>query len=100
MLKKQQININKLNNDFRITSLTRFLQKKFAIKTGKLIDVGAGNGIMLKFFKKKGFKVAGVEMVKDLYEIMKKDKELKEVKIMQGDITDKKGEGEHPTLHH
>ena len=49
---------------------------------------------MLKFFKKKGFKVAGVEMVKDLYEIMKKDKELKEVKIMQGDITDKKGEGE------
>ena len=43
MLEDQQLAINKLKSDFRITSLARFLYKKYTTIPGKLIDVGAGN---------------------------------------------------------
>src|SRR3989338_10165932 len=81
--------------DFRIDSLTRFIYRKFPKKSGKLLDVGVGNGLMMKFFKKKGFEVTGIEISKDLHQTLKKDIELKNDRILLGDLLKIKGSGEY-----
>ena len=81
--------------DFRIDSLTRFIYRKFSKKSGKLLDVGVGNGLMMKFFKNKGFQVTGIEISKDLHRVLKKDDELKNDKIILGDMLKIKGSGEY-----
>jgi len=55
------------------------------------LDVGAGNGLFLKFFKAKGFKVAGYELEQKNIDNMKKDPVLKSVSIAQADITNLRG---------
>lgn len=87
--------ITKQKFDFRIDSLTRFIYRKFPKKNGKLLDVGVGNGLMMKFFKKKGFQVAGIEISKDLHRELKKDTTLKNDKIILGDLLKIKGSGEY-----
>ena len=64
------------------------------VKTGSLIDIGAGNGLILKFFKLKGFEVSGVELEKDQVHQMQIDYKLQGVKVVQGDITKMKGNEE------
>ncbi len=64
----------------------------------RLLDVGAGNGLFLKFFKTKGFQVAGYELEKELVANMKKDPALKGDKIEQGDITKLKGKEEYDVV--
>jgi len=110
-LNSQQEHLAAIDYDLRITNLARFIYKKIVqfvshpevkpkdpdwilrsaqndkIGSLKLIDIGAGNGLFLKFFKNCGFEVTGIELEEDLVEKMKKDPQLKGVAISQGDIT-------------
>mgnify|MGYP005840417137 CR=1 FL=1 len=105
-LGSQQHQLASMQYDLRITNLARFLFSKYCSVTPsfsqedsfKLLDVGAGNGLFLKFFKSKGFQVAGYELEKELVANMKKDPALKGDKIEQGDITKLKGKEEYDVV--
>jgi len=86
-LNSQQHHLSSTSYDLRITNLARFIYQLIDVRTGSFFDVGAGNGLFLKFFKQKGFTVSGIELEKELVAHMKKDPELKGVSISQGDIT-------------
>ena len=112
-LNSQQHHLSATSYDLRITNLARFIYQLILTchsgldpesrkkKTGSPIgvgddtltffDVGAGNGLFLKFFKNKGYNVSGIELEKELVFNMKKDPELKGVSISQADITKLKG---------
>lgn len=91
-LSTQQLTLASSDYDLRITNLARFVYKLLPVKKGSLIDIGAGNGLILKFFKLKGLEVAGVELEKDQVHQMQIDYKLQGVKVVQGDITKLKGE--------
>ncbi len=91
-LSTQQLTLASSDYDLRITNLARFVYKLLPIKKGALIDIGAGNGLILKFFKLKGFEVSGVELEKDQVHQMQIDYKLQGVKVVQGDITKLKGD--------
>lgn len=98
-LGSQQNQLASMKYDLRITNLARFLYSKMDNKmthekSHTLLDVGAGNGLFLKFFKSKGFTISGFELEKELVQNMKKDPALKGDKIEQGDITQMKGNEE------
>lgn len=86
-LSTQQLTLASSDYDLRITNLARFIYNMLPIKKGSLIDIGAGNGLILKFFKLKGFEVSGVELQKDQVHQMQIDYKLQGVKIVQGDIS-------------
>jgi 2-polyprenyl-3-methyl-5-hydroxy-6-metoxy-1,4-benzoquinol methylase len=62
-LGSQQKHLVSIDYDLRITNLARFIHKKIREVHGskkiKLIDIGAGNGLFLKFFKNEGINVTG-----------------------------------------
>lgn len=87
----QQLTLASSDYDLRITNLARFIYSKLPVKKGALVDIGAGNGLILKFFKPKGFDVSGIELEKDQVHQMQQDYKLKDVAIAQGDITRMKG---------
>ncbi len=91
-LSTQQLTLASSDYDLRITNLARFILKKLPIKGGSFIDIGAGNGLFLKFFKDKGFAVEGIELEKDQVHQMQQDYKLKGVVIRQGNITKLKGD--------
>lgn len=93
-LSAQQLTLASSDYDLRITNLARFIYRKLPTKTGSLIDIGAGNGLILKFFKLKGFEVSGIELEKDQVHQMQIDYKLKGVKVVQGDITKLTGKEE------
>lgn len=124
-LGSQQHQLASMQFDLRISHLARFLYSKYlschpvrlpaddsvSNKNGSgsrigvqddksltLLDVGAGNGLFLKFFKSKGFQVAGYELEKELVANMKKDPALKGDMIEQGDITKLKGKEEYDVV--
>ena len=94
-LNSQQEHLAAIDYDLRITNLARFIYSKVkseklkvnSYQKLKLIDVGAGNGLFLKFFKNREFEVTGIELEAELVAKMKKDPQLKGVAISQGDIT-------------
>ncbi|MDA1317423.1 MAG: class I SAM-dependent methyltransferase [bacterium] len=110
-LTSQQHHLSSTSYDLRITNLARFIYRLISNchpeqsegsrkymdsspaergqndKKPTFFDVGAGNGLFLKFFKEKGFNVSGIELEKELVANMKKDPDLKGVNISQGDIT-------------
>jgi 2-polyprenyl-3-methyl-5-hydroxy-6-metoxy-1,4-benzoquinol methylase len=43
---------------------------KYIHKTGKLLDIGCGNGRLLNLVKEKGFQVKGIEMSPYLAEVV------------------------------
>src|SRR3990172_10009389 len=90
-LGEQQLNLTRREYDVRITNLLRFIYKKMINKEGSLIDIGAGNGLALQFFKNRGFRVKGVELSKKLCEEMKKNPLLKGIKIQHGNIIETTG---------
>ena len=49
-----------LNNHFKICADT-ICKKYNPTKNGSVLDIGSNDGILLYFFKKKGFKVLGVD---------------------------------------
>jgi 2-polyprenyl-3-methyl-5-hydroxy-6-metoxy-1,4-benzoquinol methylase len=117
-LDSQQQHLTAVKYDLRITNLARFIGEKLKkqdvtpAKEGisgssinhsaplednlelKLLDVGAGSGLMLKYFKDLGYSVAGIELDPSLVSKMKKDPDLKGLSIQQGDITKLKGKEE------
>lgn len=93
-LQVQQLTLASSDYDLRITNLARFIYKLLPVKTGSFIDIGAGNGLILKFFKDKGFIVNGIELEKDQVHQMNKDFKLKGVSVKQGDITSMRGKEE------
>lgn len=109
-LGSQQHQLASMQYDLRITNLARFLYsyvervtrntKRSMLHATRytLLDVGAGNGLFLKFFKSKGFQVSGYELEKELVANMKKDPALKGDKIEQGDITKLKGKEEYDVV--
>lgn len=88
-LDAQQHHLTKQQYDLRISNLARFILKKISDVQSKrrLLDVGAGNGLFLKFFKSEGFDVSGYELEHALVDKMHTDAELKGVSIAQADIT-------------
>lgn len=94
-LNAQQSELASQNYDLRITNLARFIYARIGGKPGKLIDVGAGNGLFLKFFQEKGFEINGIELEEPNVENMKKDPMLQDVNITQGDITHVQGNSEY-----
>lgn len=93
-LETQQKILSASSYDLRVTNLARFIHKKIGKKTGKLIDVGCGNGLVLRFFRDKGFDVTGMELSSELCQAMKNNPALKDINIIQGDISKKNGNGE------
>lgn len=81
--------------ELRVTNLARFIYNKIGKKPGKLIDIGAGNGMFLRFFNKKGFEVAGMELSPELCEAMRKSPLMKGISVFPGDISKKTGSGEY-----
>ncbi len=67
-------------------------------KSVKLMDIGAGSGLMLKYFKELGYEVSGIELDPTLVAKMKKDHELKGLSIEQGDITKLKGKEQYDVV--
>ncbi len=94
-LETQQKILQAKTYDLRITNLSRFLRRTTIRAPGTFFDVGAGNGLVLKFFKNQGFRVSGIELEKKLVDLMKKDPDLEEVVIAQGDITKQKGKSQY-----
>jgi len=100
-LNSQQKHLSATSYDLRISNLARFIYKKIQTsnlklqtegyklqaKSYKLLDVGAGNGLFLKFFKNKGFEVAGYELEQKNVDNMLADPMLKNENIKLGDIT-------------
>ncbi len=101
-LGSQQKHLASIDYDLRITNLARFILKKIREVHGskkiKLIDIGAGNGLFLKFFKNEGIDVAGIEYEQTLVDKMEKDPKLKDVSISQGDITRITGKEEYDVV--
>lgn len=119
-LDAQQQHLSSIKYDLRITNLARFIYKKVIQchpgldprsrnntldsrlrgndKLLKLIDIGAGNGLFLKFFKEKGLHVSGIELEKENVENMLKDPQLSGVDIKQGDITQLTGHEEYDVV--
>jgi len=124
-LNSQQEHLSSTSYDLRITNLARFIYRKITFchpefisgskkKTPKqvrhddtspldsqdkrFLDVGAGNGLFLKFFKAKGFKVAGFELEKQNVQNMKRDPILTHENITQGDITKLTGKQEYDVV--
>ena len=108
----QQAHLSSTSHDMRISNLARFIFKKIrdsrlrgndnttvisernkmtSRESLSLLDVGAGNGLFLKFFKAHGFQVSGYELEKENVTNMKKDPVLKNETILQGDITKMSG---------
>ena len=125
-LNSQQEHLSSTSYDLRITNLARFIYSRikneyYAIPDSdppagrvgresmdprmreddmrlKFLDVGAGNGLFLKFFKEKGYKVAGFELEKKNVHNMKRDPELTHENITQADITKLTGKQEYDVV--
>jgi len=101
-LGSQQHKLATVQYDLRITNLASFLLSKarniVTSQSPTLLDVGAGIGLFLKFFKSHGFTVRGYELEAELVKNMQKDPELKGVTVEQGDITKLKGKAEYDVV--
>lgn len=86
----QQTLLSSTKYDLRITNLARFIFRKIK-KPGSFIDIGAGNGLILQFFRDKGFEVTGMELSQKLVDSMKKNPSMRGITVVQGNITDEKG---------
>ncbi|MBI2051401.1 class I SAM-dependent methyltransferase [Candidatus Roizmanbacteria bacterium] len=84
--------------DLRVTNLARFIYRKIRRNKGRLLDVGCGNGLVLRFFKRRGFDVTGMELSKDLCDVMRENPKMEEIVIIQGDISQKKGNGTYDVV--
>lgn len=90
-LGSQQVYLASADYDLRVSNLADFIYHKLPVKHGTLLDVGAGNGLLIKFFKAKGFTSSGIELSSELVEKMKSDPYLQGVTVSTGDITQVKG---------
>lgn len=97
-LSSQQKTLSASDYDLRVTNLARFIYRRLPTKKGRFIDIGAGNGLLLRFFKKKGFDVSGMELSADLCEAMKQNPAMKGIHILQGDISKKRGPQEYDVV--
>ncbi len=99
-LNSQQEHLAAINYDLRITNLARFINSRLRTsdvrrQRTKLIDVGAGNGLVRKFCKNRGFDVTSIGLEAELVEKKKKDPQLKNIPVSQGDITKLTGKGNY-----
>lgn len=90
-LKEQQKTLSSRDYDLRVTNLARFILRRLPVKKAKLIDIGAGNGLVLRIFRQKGFEVTGMELSSTLCEAMKKNPKMKGISVFQGDVSKKTG---------
>jgi len=125
-LNSQQEHLSSTSYDLRITNLARFIYRRISHRHAELdsasslinsgsrigvrddkadnsrrlsfLDVGAGNGLFLKFFKAKGYKVAGFELEIQNVQNMKRDPVLTHENITQGDITKLTGKQEYDVV--
>lgn len=93
-LTSQQKTLSSSDYDLRVTNLARFIYKKIKKRPGTFLDVGAGNGLILRFFRDRRYQVTGMELSLSLCEAMKKNPTMEGIRIIQGDISKKKGKGD------
>lgn len=86
-LERQQKQLLNKDYDVRISNLAAFIHEKIGKKPGKLLDVGVGNAILIKYFQTQGYEISGVELSQQLINNYKKQKKLQHIKIKNGDIT-------------
>ncbi len=86
--KKENVSGSTLHPPIRRAGATRL----------RLLDVGAGNGLILKFFKSVGYEIHGVELEQELVENMRRDPALNGVDIRQGSITEMKGDASYDVV--
>lgn len=97
-LKGQQKTLSSQDYDLRVTNLARFILRRLPIKKAKLIDIGAGNGLVLRIFRQKGFEVTGMELSPTLCEAMKKNPKMKGINVFQGDVSKKTGNEDYDVV--
>ncbi len=97
-LSSQQKKLAGQDYDLRISNLAQFILRKLPVRNGRLIDIGAGNGLLLRFFKQKSFDVSGMELSPALCEAMKKNPTMKGINVFQGDISQKTGQEEYDVV--
>ena len=97
-LDSQQKKLSRQDYDLRVTNLARFILRKIPYSKASLMDIGAGNGLVLRFFKRKGFAVSGMELSSALCEEMTKNPRMKGINIFQGDISQKTGNEEYDVV--
>lgn len=91
---QQQLLLNK-SYDVRISNLATFIHHKVIKKPGKILDIGVGNTLLIRYFQNKGYKTSGIELSSKLIESYKKHKNLFKINIQKGDITKLQGNNEY-----
>lgn len=91
---QQQLLLNK-SYDVRISNLAAFIHHKVIKKPGKILDIGVGNTLLIRYFQNKGYQTSGIELSSKLIESYKKHKNLFKINIQKGDITKLQGNNEY-----
>lgn len=95
LLKQQQLLLNK-SYDVRISNLAAFIHHKVIKKPeGKILDIGSGNTLLIRYFQNKGYKTSSFELSSKLIESYKKHKDLLKINFQKGDITKLQGNNEY-----
>lgn len=94
-LEKQQEQLLNKDYDVRISNLAAFIHHKINKKPGKILDVGVGNALLIKYFNNQGYKTSGIELSQRLINNYKKNKKLQQINFKKGDITKLQGNAEY-----
>ena len=76
-LEKQQEQLLNKDYDVRISNLAAFIHHKINKIPGKILDVGVGNALLIKYFNNQGYKTSGIELSQRLLKDYKKQKALR-----------------------
>lgn len=97
-LGSQQKKLSGQDYDLRVSNLAKFILRKLSYSKARLMDVGAGNGLFLRIFRKKGFAVSGMELSPALCAAMKKNPRMRGINVFQGDISQTTGHEEYDVV--
>lgn len=91
---QQQFLLNK-SYDVRLSNLAAFIHHKVIKKPGKILDIGSGNALLIRYFQNKGYETSGIELSSKLIESYKKHKNLFKINIQKGDIRKLQGNNKY-----
>jgi len=94
-LEKQQEQLLNKDYDVRISNLAAFIHHKINKIPGKILDIGVGNALLIKYFNNQGYKTSGIELSQRLINDYKKQKALRGINFKKGDITKLQGDAEY-----
>lgn len=94
-LEKQQEQLFNKDYDVRISNLAAYIHQIINKKPGKILDVGVGNAVLIKYFHNQGYNTSGIELSQRLINNYKKNEKLHLISIKKGDITKLQGNAEY-----